>query len=108
MLLVKERSPKRRGASQPTAVRFSLADSPLGRMLLAATDKGICAVRFGDDDDTLEQGLRSERAAADIERDDPSLRPWIDAVVEHLEGRRRVLDLPLDVPGTAFQQAVWK
>jgi AraC family transcriptional regulator, regulatory protein of adaptative response / methylated-DNA-[protein]-cysteine methyltransferase len=107
MLLVKERSSKTRRAAKPTSIRFTLADSPLGRMLLAATGKGICAVRFGEDDENLEEDLRTEHATADIERDDASLGPWVDVIVEHLEGRQPALDLPVDVPGTAFQKAVW-
>ena len=57
-MLLTRKPGKRRGISSTMNLRFSLADSPLGRMLLAATDKGIRAVRFGEDDETLEATLR--------------------------------------------------
>ncbi len=110
MITAIERSTRRprSEAARPTTLRFGLADSRLGRMMLAATEKGICAVRFGDDDQALEKQLRSEHPGVKIERDDSSLQPWLDEIVLHLEGRNPDLRLPLDVHGTEFQQRVWR
>lgn len=108
MLQLKKRVRKSQRTSEPGAIRFGLCDSPLGRLLLAATDKGICAIRFGEDDPALEDELHGEYRRREIERDDASLRPWIDAIVHYLEGGRPDLDLPLDVPGTPFQRRVWR
>lgn len=105
---VKEREKRRQRASTSGTIRYGLADSPLGRLLLAATDKGICALRFGDDDAVLEDEVRGEHSLREFARDDAALRPWIETVVRYLEGGRPELDLPLDVPGTDFQRRVWR
>jgi AraC family transcriptional regulator of adaptative response/methylated-DNA-[protein]-cysteine methyltransferase len=76
--------------------------------MVAATEKGVCAVRLGDTDAALEADLMNEYAAADVERDDHAMRPWVDQLLNHLEGARPHLDLPLDVQATAFQWTVWE
>jgi AraC family transcriptional regulator of adaptative response/methylated-DNA-[protein]-cysteine methyltransferase len=97
----------RRGAPA-TAVRYTLAACPLGRVLLAGTDRGVCAVSLGDADEELEAWLHQEYPAADVRRDDAGLRPWAAALLEYLRGRRPHLELPLDVQATAFQWRVWQ
>jgi len=87
-------------------VAFAIVDSPLGRMLIAATQRGLCAVRFGEDD-VLTQGLRDELPEAEIEYDAQAVAPYTAAVFEHLAGRCARLDLPIDVPSSAFQRRVW-
>ncbi len=87
---------------------FSLADSPLGRLLVAATERGVCAVCLGDADDALETELRRDFPAAEIRRDDGALGAHLAAVLDHLAGRLARLDLPLDVRATAFQWQVWR
>lgn len=89
-------------------IHYTIADSPLGRLLLGATDRGICAVSLGDEDRVLEDFLRKEYPAADVTRDDDALQPWITEIVEHLRGRQPHLALPLDVRATAFQWRVWQ
>jgi AraC family transcriptional regulator of adaptative response/methylated-DNA-[protein]-cysteine methyltransferase len=91
-----------------TPIRYTLADSPLGRLLLAATERGICAVRLGDNDKALEAELAGEYPAAEIGREDADLRPWLLELLAHLSGQRPHLDLPLDVQATAFQWRVWQ
>ena len=81
---------------------------PLGLLLLAASDKGICALLFGDDEGALEQELRSRFAAADLRRDQAGLGDWLQAIVSQLEEPQRATQLPLDLRGTAFQQRVWQ
>ncbi|MEK6304363.1 MAG: bifunctional DNA-binding transcriptional regulator/O6-methylguanine-DNA methyltransferase Ada [Acidobacteriota bacterium] len=93
-----------RGAS----IIYTIADCALGRLLVAATGKGVCAVRLGDSDKELEAALRAEYSEAEINRDDKSLGEWVGALVEHLQGNHPRLDLPLDVQATAFQWSVWQ
>jgi AraC family transcriptional regulator of adaptative response/methylated-DNA-[protein]-cysteine methyltransferase len=89
-------------------IRFTLADCPLGRLLLAGTERGICAVYLGDEEAKLSSELSAEFPAAQVERDDVGLRGWVDEIVNHLRGRQPHLDLPLDVQATAFQWRVWQ
>jgi AraC family transcriptional regulator of adaptative response/methylated-DNA-[protein]-cysteine methyltransferase len=89
-------------------VNFTTLGCALGRLLVAGTERGLCAVYLGDADAPLEAVLRGEFAAAHIERDDGPLRSWAGAIVEHLAGERPHLELPLDVQATAFQWRVWQ
>jgi len=89
-------------------ILYTVATSALGRLLVAATEKGVCSVQLGDAESVLERGLRSQYPEADLERDDRSLRPTLAAILAHLDGAVRQLDLPLDVAGTAFEWRVWK
>lgn len=97
----------RRGGVGMT-LRFTLTDCPLGRLLLAATERGVSAVYLGDRDPELEAALKKEYPAAAIGRDDEVLRDWLETLLEHLRGRQPHLDLPLDVQATAFQWRVWQ
>jgi AraC family transcriptional regulator of adaptative response/methylated-DNA-[protein]-cysteine methyltransferase len=87
---------------------YTLADCPLGRLLLAATERGVSAVYLGDRDAALTQALVREYPAAIIERDDKVLRDWLEALLAHLRGQQPHLLLPLDVRATAFQWRVWQ
>jgi AraC family transcriptional regulator of adaptative response/methylated-DNA-[protein]-cysteine methyltransferase len=97
----------RRGAPH-TTIRYTLADCPLGRLLLAGTERGVCAVYLGDRDSPLEAELAREFHAALRTRDDEGLAEWAGAVRRHLAGQLPRLDLPLDVRATAFQWLVWQ
>ena len=96
----------RRGAIG-TSIRFTTAESPLGRVLIAATEQGICAIRFGDTDNELEQGLRREYPFATRKRQDENLSTWKQQVLEHLRGQKLNSSLPLDIQATVFQRKVW-
>ncbi len=89
------------------ALGYTVVSSPLGRLLVAASERGIAAVSLGDSDGALEAALRQEYPHAKIHRDQNGLRPWVSAVLEHLRGQRPDLNLPLDVQATAFQRRVW-
>ncbi len=91
-----------------TSIHYTVADCPLGRLLLAGTARGICAVYLGDSDAQLEAELTSEFPAAMVQREDAELSAWVSAIVNHLRGRQPHLDLPLDVQATAFQWRVWQ
>lgn len=87
---------------------YSLADSPLGRLLVAATDKGLCFLCLGESDAPLIAALRREYPAAQsIERDDAAIADSLEVLMAYLEGEAPHLDLPLDVQATAFQRRVW-
>jgi AraC family transcriptional regulator of adaptative response/methylated-DNA-[protein]-cysteine methyltransferase len=89
-------------------IHYTIVDSALGRLMVAATDKGICFVSLGDDDDALLAELRKDYPAALIEPDGRELKPWVQAIVSYLNGQPAPLDLPLDVKATAFQRRVWR
>jgi AraC family transcriptional regulator of adaptative response/methylated-DNA-[protein]-cysteine methyltransferase len=82
-------------------------DAVLGRLLVAATERGVCHVRLGADDAELEAGLAAEFPFAALRRDDAALAPWADAVACYAEGRTPRLHVPLDVRGSRFEQRVW-
>jgi AraC family transcriptional regulator, regulatory protein of adaptative response / methylated-DNA-[protein]-cysteine methyltransferase len=88
--------------------RDSAAASPQGRMLIAATDKGICAISFGDSDQQLLQGLMREFPFAVRRRDDAALAQWRDSLTKLIQGRETDLSLPRDIRATAFQRQVWE
>jgi AraC family transcriptional regulator of adaptative response/methylated-DNA-[protein]-cysteine methyltransferase len=90
------------------AISYAMADSPLGRLLVAGTEKGVCFVSLGEADARLEAALRGEYPGAEIRRDEERLGPWLRRVLAHLRGREPHLDLPLDVRATAFQRRVWE
>lgn len=89
-------------------INYTIADCPLGRLLVAATERGVCSVRFGERDDQLEEALAAEYPAASIRRDGAQLVDCVKALLRHLEGTPFSLDLPLDVHATAFQLRVWE
>jgi AraC family transcriptional regulator, regulatory protein of adaptative response / methylated-DNA-[protein]-cysteine methyltransferase len=97
----------RRGG-KGTRIYYTMKACSLGRLLAAATEKGVCAVRLGDSDATLEADFLREYPAADVQRDDEALSKCVEQLLTHLEGARPHLDLPLDVQATAFQWSVWQ
>jgi AraC family transcriptional regulator, regulatory protein of adaptative response / methylated-DNA-[protein]-cysteine methyltransferase len=96
----------RRGAVS-AVIRYTCTDSPLGRMLIAATDKGICAIQFADSDEELEQGIKHEFPFAIRRRDDSGLHAWEQLLLHQMRGYKLSSTLPLDIQATAFQRKVW-
>ena len=90
------------------SINYTIVDCPLGRLLVAATERGICAVSLGDTDTTLEAALAGEYPAAEIRRDGNDFNLWVNAILEYLDGQQPDLNLPLDVQATAFQWRVWE
>ena len=104
----------RRGG-EGVEIHFTVVDSAYGRLLVAATERGICAVTLGDDDAALEKALRSEFKRAKIERVDEGADEWLSGIVERVTDALRsgndakaMAAVPLDVQGTAFQWRVWR
>jgi len=90
-------------------IAYGTAASPLGRLLAAATARGICFVGFGDSDAMLERELKASFPAADsIRRDDRELGVALDRLLAHLAGKELHVGLPLDIRATAFQRRVWQ
>jgi len=89
-------------------IQYTVVPCPLGLLLVAATERGICAITLGDADDALADGLTREYPAAAIARDDSGLDSAVAAIIRHLHGQEPHLDLPLDLQATAFQWRVWE
>ena len=91
---------------------FTIADSPLGRLLVAATERGVCSVTLGDSDAELTRDLFAEYPNAAIGSKDTTLGPplnlWLQKVLDSLNGESRLIELPMDVQATAFQRRVWE
>ncbi|MGH7799728.1 MAG: bifunctional DNA-binding transcriptional regulator/O6-methylguanine-DNA methyltransferase Ada [Thermodesulfobacteriota bacterium] len=111
-----ERAPAQLGMSPATYRRggrgmrigYTIIDCPLGRLLVAATEKGICAVSLSDSDSALEVALSDEYPAAEIRREESGLSKWMSAILKYLSGNQPHLNLPLDLQVTAFQWRVYK
>jgi AraC family transcriptional regulator, regulatory protein of adaptative response / methylated-DNA-[protein]-cysteine methyltransferase len=89
-------------------IRYTITPSPIGRILIAGTDRGLSALYMGRTDAQLESSLRREYPEARINRNPAHVSRWVRQIVRHLAGRRPQLDLPLDIQGTAFQRRVWE
>jgi AraC family transcriptional regulator of adaptative response/methylated-DNA-[protein]-cysteine methyltransferase len=89
-------------------INYTIVSSQLGRLLVAVTERGVCAVRLADSDAELESDLRAEFPQAQIKRDDSLLREPVQKILNHLENNEPRLDLPLDIRATAFQRQVWE
>jgi AraC family transcriptional regulator of adaptative response/methylated-DNA-[protein]-cysteine methyltransferase len=97
-----------RAGGQSTTIRYTTVPSALGQLLVAATERGVCAVRMADSKHQLERELQAEFPAAVLAADDRELGGYVRQIVRHLNSQQPHLDLPLDVRGTAFQHKVWE
>jgi len=89
-------------------IAYTVVPCLLGYLLVATTEKGICAVKLGDEADDLERILIQEFNQADIVRDDHIHKDWVQAILSFISGGEPHLDLLLDVRATAFQKQVWQ
>ncbi len=97
----------RRGG-EGMSISYAIVPCALGRLLVAATARGVSAVYLGNSDKPLEQALTKEYPRAGIRRDNKGIAPWVRGVLAHLRGQEPHEGLPLDVQATAFQRRVWK
>lgn len=88
-------------------IRFTTGDSPLGSVLVATTDKGICAVSLRESDEGAEEYLRARFPKAGITRDDAPLQRALAVVQQRIAGHKLDDVFPLDLQGTDFQREVW-
>ncbi|TAL82534.1 MAG: methylated-DNA--[protein]-cysteine S-methyltransferase [Rhodanobacter sp.] len=102
-----------RAGGAGASIRYTTTATPLGRLLVATTSRGICAVALGDDDATLEAHLSDEFPRATLERVDGGREEWLDAVIARIARQLGWSDAhapaipPLDIAATAFQWRVW-
>jgi AraC family transcriptional regulator, regulatory protein of adaptative response / methylated-DNA-[protein]-cysteine methyltransferase len=114
-----ERAPSQLGMTPGTyrqggagmQIHYTIVDSPLGRLLVAATDRGISALYLGEKDAPLKAALQKEYPRAEIDSDSSgskNLAGWVTKILAHLRGKEPHLDLPTDVQATAFRRHVWE
>jgi AraC family transcriptional regulator, regulatory protein of adaptative response / methylated-DNA-[protein]-cysteine methyltransferase len=89
-------------------IRYSIIDSPLGRLLVAATEGGVCSVCIGDSDAFVESSLMEDYPSATLHRSDEEMKEWTAAFAKYFNGEHLDVNVPLDVKATAFQARVWK
>jgi len=97
-----------RDGGKGSRINFATAGSPLGLMLVGATDKGVCVIRFGESENALVRELKSEYPNAEIASDKSKLGAWVEQLLLHLRGEELHPRLPLDIKATAFQRRVWE
>ncbi len=89
-------------------IEYTIVRCPLGRLLVGATERGICAVCMGDSDAAVKAALSEDYPSADLHRNDEGLHKWVAALRNYFSGQEFDLNLPVDVQATAFQSRVWK
>ncbi len=97
----------RRGG-EGLSIHYTIIDSPIGRLLLGATGKGICAVCIGASDEAVEAALKEDYYAAGLFRNDRQMKSWVREFSHYFDGNEFSKRLPIDVQATAFQWKVWK
>lgn len=93
--------------SNNSRIRFALGECYLGWILVAISEKGICAISLGDPE-ALARDLHDRFPQAELIGDDREFEQWLAQVIAFVEAPAAGLDLPLDIRGTAFQQRVWQ
>ncbi|MBX7173099.1 MAG: bifunctional DNA-binding transcriptional regulator/O6-methylguanine-DNA methyltransferase Ada [Pyrinomonadaceae bacterium] len=89
-------------------IDYTITDCDLGKMLVARTEKGVCAVTFGDEEKFLTDRLLEEYPNAEINQDATNLKEYVEAILQNLSGSNKRIVLPIDVQATAFQMQVWE
>ena len=97
-----------RAGGANTEIRFAIGECSLGSILVAASERGVCAILIGDDPDALARDLQDRFPRAHLIGGDSQFEQLVAKVVGYVEAPALGLDLPLDVRGTAFQQRVWQ
>ena len=89
-------------------LRYAIRPCPLGLLLLAASQSGVCALLFGDSEAQLLEELQARFRNADLTCDPAGLSTWTEAILGQLDEPSRIAELPLDLRGSAFEQRVWQ
>jgi len=97
-----------RSGGKDADIRFAVGETSLGAILVAQSNKGICAITLGDDPDELVRDLQDRFPKANLIGGDKGFENLVARVVGFVEAPRIGLDLPLDIRGTAFQERVWQ
>ena len=90
------------------SIRYALVNSPLGRLLVGATERGVCAVMLGKPDAELVRELAHDFPRAELRKDPQGVGAWARGVVERIRALPSAAEVPLDIRGTAFQRRVWE
>ncbi len=98
---------KYRAGGEGMRIAYTITTCKFGRLLVGATERGVSAVSFALREQPLIEGLHREYPAAQIARDDASMRPWVEKVLRSVDDDVAQPDLPLDIRGTAFRARVW-
>jgi AraC family transcriptional regulator of adaptative response/methylated-DNA-[protein]-cysteine methyltransferase len=96
-----------RSGSGNAEIRFAVGQCSIGLVLIAASDKGVCAILFGDDAEELRRELAQQFPRACLTKAEAAFEPLVSKVLAFVENPRTGLDLPLDIRGTDFQHRVW-
>jgi AraC family transcriptional regulator, regulatory protein of adaptative response / methylated-DNA-[protein]-cysteine methyltransferase len=94
--------------ARPETIRFAVGDSSLGKILVAVTARGICAILFGNSADAMARDLQERFPAAGLIESGSDLHPMLTKVLTLIEAPASEFDLALDLRGTPFQQRVWQ
>ena len=101
-----------RAGGKGEEISYAIRACSLGLIIMAATDRGVCMIHFGDNEDALEDQLKSEYPYAALKRtpdsSDEHLNQWIEAFERHISFGAKAPDIPLHLNGTAFQIKVWR
>src|SRR5947208_3727471 len=97
-----------RKGGQGMKIGYTIAKSPLGKVLVGATERGLSAVYLGGDEDAMHDELLNEKQRTDVARATDSFQRWVREIVQAIEGKHPRLELPLDLQATAFQRRVWQ
>lgn len=97
-----------RAGGSEAAIRFAVGQCSLGAILVATSERGICAISLGDDPEALVRDLQDRFPQAELVGGDAEFEKLVATVIGYVEAPRIGLTLPLDVRGTAFQQRVWQ
>ena len=97
-----------KAGGEGATIAWTITQTDLGQLLVAATERGLCFILLGDSETELEADLCAEFPRAHLERDDGALAFIVDAVLQRIAGDPAPVDIPLDITGTAFQRRVWE
>ena len=97
-----------RAGGADAEIRFAVGECSLGAVLVAASERGVCAILFGEDPAALAEDVQNAFPKARLKGGDRAFEKWVAKVVGFVDAPRLGLDLPLDVRGTVFQRRVWK
>jgi AraC family transcriptional regulator of adaptative response/methylated-DNA-[protein]-cysteine methyltransferase len=96
------------GWAADSQIRFAIGECSLGSILVAISERGVCAIALADNPESLVRDLQARFSQAELSGADPDVEQLIAQVADFIENPALALDLPLDVRGTAFQQRVWQ
>lgn len=89
-------------------IKYTITPSPIGKLLIAQSDKGLCTIQIRDKESELERAVKSRFRGSDVARDDKALAPLRSRILQMVAGRQPRGKVALDLSGTAFQKSVWR